>query len=75
MNVTKQEYDEMKRELRETRKEMKERGIKRTSCFNGGLSGEEYRYNSRLFALKTKLDSAVIAPDYRFGKMDANCER
>lgn len=55
MNCAKDERASLKAQLRETRKEMKERGIKRTSCFNGGLSGDEYRLNAKLFELKTKL--------------------
>ena len=46
---------EIKAAIRETRKEMRAKGIKRISCFNGGLSGEEYRYNSRIFDLKSRL--------------------
>ena len=45
----------LKRELKEVRREMKERGIKKTSCFNGGLTAEEHWFNSKLFELKTKL--------------------
>ena len=33
--------------IKETRKEMKAKGIKRTSCFNGGLSTEVYSLNAR----------------------------
>ncbi len=36
---------EIKAAIRETRKEMRAKGIKRTSCFNGGLSGEVYSYS------------------------------
>lgn len=52
---TPEEFKALKAELREVRKEMKERGIKRTSCFNGGLSGDEYRFNAKLFELQTKI--------------------
>jgi hypothetical protein len=48
----------IKTKLRETRKEMKAKGIKRTSCFNGGLSGEVYRLNARMFQLETELETA-----------------
>lgn len=50
---------QLKKELRETRREMKEKGIRKTSCFNGGLSPDEYRLNARLFELKTKIEKGV----------------
>ena len=46
---------ELKAEIRATRAEMRERGIKRVSCFNGGLDSETYRLNARMFALQTEL--------------------
>lgn len=49
------EIKTLKAERKEIRAEMKSRGIKRTSCFNGGLSGDEYRFNARLFEIETKL--------------------
>ncbi len=52
---------EIKAEIRETRKEMKAKGIKRISCFNGGLSGEVYSLNARMFKLETDLASAIKA--------------
>ena len=42
-------------EIREVKREMKASGIRITSCMNGGLSREEYSYNSQLFRLKTEL--------------------
>jgi len=47
--------DEIRKEIRETKTEMRERGIKRTSCFNGGLSHDERSYNTILFALETEI--------------------
>ena len=44
--------------LRETRAEMRARGVKRTSCFSGGLSAEVYRLNARMFELETLRDIA-----------------
>ena len=44
--------------IKETRKEMKAKGIKRTSCFNGGLSTEVYSLNARMFQLETQLEAA-----------------
>jgi hypothetical protein len=52
---TPQEIQELKAERKEIRSEMKLRGIKKTSCFNGGLDSETYRLNARLFELNTKL--------------------
>lgn len=49
---------EIKSAIRETRKEMKAKGIKRIACFNGGLHGEVYSLNARMFALETQLLSA-----------------
>jgi len=46
---------ELRREIRDTRAEMKAKGIKRTSCFNGGLIGEVYSLNARMFQLETHL--------------------
>lgn len=45
-------------DLRALRKEMREAGIKRTSCFNGGMTREAQRYNERAFALETELIGA-----------------
>jgi hypothetical protein len=44
--------------IRELRQDMKTRGIKRTSCFNGGLDRETYLANTKFFALETKLIDA-----------------
>ena len=46
-------------DLRECRAEMRARGIKRTSCFNGGLSADVYRFNARMFALENERESIV----------------
>lgn len=47
---------EIMKQLREVRKEMRANSVRQISCFNGGLSPEEYRLNSLLFALKMKLE-------------------
>jgi hypothetical protein len=52
---------EVKREIRETKAEMKIQGIRRISCFNGGLSAAEYRWNSRLYQLSVDLELAIKA--------------
>lgn len=49
---------EIRAQIRETRKEMRAKGIKRISCFNGGLHGEVYSLNARMFDLETKLQQA-----------------
>jgi len=49
------EIQNVKRQLRELRAEMKSLSIKKTSCFNGGMDRETQRYNERRFALETKL--------------------
>ena len=46
---------EIKRAIRELKREMKANGIPIFSCFNGGHSSEGKRYNERLFALKVQL--------------------
>lgn len=49
---------EVKAAIRETRAEMRSKGIKRTSCFNGGMHGEVYSLNARMFSLETELQTA-----------------
>ena len=46
---------EIERAIRATRKEMRDKGIRRISCFNGGLQGEVYSLNTRMFYLETEL--------------------
>lgn len=50
---------EIRKRLRELRAEMRQLGIKKTSCFNGGMDRETQRYNERRFALETELSSAL----------------
>lgn len=49
----------LKRQLRELRAEMRQNGIKKTSCFNGGMDRETQRYNERRFALETEIESVA----------------
>lgn len=49
---------EIKAEIKATRKEMKEKGIRRVSCFNAGLTSAEYHLNSQMFALEMELKTA-----------------
>jgi len=48
----------LRAEIRKTRAEMKERGIKRTSCFNR-IDGESYRLNAAMFQMETRLRSLL----------------
>jgi hypothetical protein len=49
---------EIKREIRQLKAEMKDRGIKVTSFMNRQPSLEAARANERLFALKVELEKA-----------------
>jgi hypothetical protein len=51
----------IRKELRATRQEMKERGIRTVSCFNGGLDDGTYRANAQLYRLKIALEDALKA--------------
>lgn len=55
---TQTEVQIIARRLRELRAEMKENGIQKTSCFNGGMDRVTQRYNERRFALETELQTA-----------------
>ena len=59
--TTSNEEADIRRELRETRRQMRELGVKRVSCFNGGHSPDSYRLNSRMFELETMLRRARAA--------------
>lgn len=49
---------EIRQAIKATKQEMKARGVKRVSCFNGGLHGEVYQLNAHLFGLETDLIEA-----------------
>lgn len=49
------ELQEARRELRKVKEEMKAKGIRRVSCFNGGLTSDEQRCNQALFRLKATI--------------------
>lgn len=53
-----EQIKELRAEIRKARAEMKQRGIKRTSCFNR-VDGDTYRYNSAMFQLETRLKSLL----------------
>jgi hypothetical protein len=42
--------------IRTLKAEMRERGVRRISCFNGGLTDLERRYNTEFFNLNTQLE-------------------
>lgn len=46
---------ELRAEIRRVRAEMKEKKIRRISCFNGGHTPESYRLNALMFKLETEL--------------------
>jgi preprotein translocase subunit YajC len=53
--------EEVRSKIRETRREMRAKGIRRISCMNGGLHGEVYSLNARMMQLELELDTAVKA--------------
>lgn len=53
---------DLRRQIRATRAEMKRAGIRRISCFNGGHTAESYRLNSRMFTLETQLKQVQKDP-------------
>ena len=46
---------EIESDIRELKRQMRARKIRRVSCFNGGLSPDEREYNTRMFKLETEL--------------------
>ena len=50
---------EIRAEIRAVKAEMRERGIKTVSCFNGGLDSGTYSANAQLFRLKLALDDVL----------------
>ena len=52
---------EIRKQLTATRREMRERGIRTISCFNGGLDDGTYRANAQLYRLKIELENAQKA--------------
>jgi len=54
-------FQEIRKQIRETRREMRAKGIRRIACFNGGLLGEVYSLNARLFQLETQLKDAEMS--------------
>lgn len=62
---------EIRKELREAKRDMKARGIRVISFMNGGLTREESRCNENLFRLKTLLEER-IKQDERNGCKDGS---
>ena len=56
--MTDSDIEEIKRQIKEQKSEMKASGVKITSCFNAGLDVRTYRCNARLFRLKVNLEKA-----------------
>lgn len=50
---------DLRRQLRELRRDMRAAGIRKTSPFNGGMDRETQRWNERRFALETQLSEAL----------------
>jgi len=46
---------ELRAELRAVKEDMKELGIRRISCFNGGLPNVQWRYNAECFRLESEI--------------------
>lgn len=63
----------LQEQIRETRREMREKGIRRMSCFNGGHSPESYRLNARMFELETKLKSQKTSAQALESANDNDC--
>lgn len=53
MSETNSTLKALRLEKRAVTREMKEKNIRRVSCFNGGHSPESYRLNAELFRLNT----------------------
>ena len=50
---------EIESDIRELKREMRARKIRRVSCFNGGLSPDERECNTRMFKLETELKTSA----------------
>jgi hypothetical protein len=48
--------EETKKQIADLRKQMRAENVRVISCFNAGLTPQEYLYNSQLFTLKTTLE-------------------
>ena len=50
-DVTEHTTKELCAQILAIRQEMRTAGIRRISCFNGGYTGESFRFNARMYAL------------------------
>jgi len=50
---------EIRKQIREARREMKVMGVRKICCLNGGLSPLEYTWNNRLMQLNLRLETAI----------------
>lgn len=50
---------EIKSDIKSVKADMKSKGVRVVSCFNGGLTESERCSNSELFNLKTELIAAI----------------
>jgi len=62
-------YQEIRKQIRETRREMRAKGIRRIACFNGGLLGEVYSLNARMFQLEMQLKDAEMSDKIKQEKL------
>ena len=56
---------EIRSDLKQVRQQMCHLGIKRTSCFNGGMTRDAQRFNEKMFALETELKDARLQEQNR----------
>lgn len=49
---------EIRAEIKDIKRQMKDAGIRERSCFNAGHTLESYRLNCAMFRLKTELKNA-----------------
>lgn len=55
-----EELASLKKELRILKSEMKAEGVRRVSCFNGGLNPRERFYNSEIFRLTALIEKGKL---------------
>ncbi len=64
---------EIRKELATVRREMKAKGIRRTSCFNGGHSSESYRLNAEIFRLQHTPTGRTMKAKPKFERGACRC--
>lgn len=63
MPRTMRTIQEIRIDIRAIKREMRAKGVRRISCFNGGLSADERAFNSQLFNLETELKTVAAWND------------